>query len=202
MAIEQEPPESWRWMTEEIQALLRAIPAPHQAKRRRTVILLAFANATQTPLATVFDDPETCAEQIWWTKWQYVPEVAAALVACKARALDWADGETVASEEHFRRVRRRAIAQHAAAAPVTLNAVMTDTGQKGADRITAAETLMRWAEPETGSKLGRPGGSTSIEQRMDVYDIGSLTDDELAALDRLTTRTAGDQGGAGAAQAG
>lgn len=169
--INQEPPESWQWMTDEIRSLLQAIPAPHQAKRRRTVILLAFAHANQTPLAKVFDNPETCAEQIWWTKWQYVPEIAAALEACKARALDWADGQTVATEEHHRRLRRRAIAEYSSKAPAALASVMDGQDQKGADRITAAETLMRWAEPETGSKLGRPAASANIEQRVDLLTV-------------------------------
>lgn len=187
-----EPPESWQWMTPEIRELLARIPAPHEAKRRRTVILLAFAHATQTPVKAVFDREDTCAEQIWWTKWQHVPEISAALEACRARALDWMDAETVATEEHYRRQRRRAIAQHAAAAPDALKTVMTDSEQKGADRIAAAETLMRWAEPETGSKLGRPVGATSIEQRVDlVYDLGQLSDDELIALARLAERPAG-----------
>lgn len=196
-----EPPESWQWMTPEIRDLLGRIPPPHEAKRRRTVILLAFANATQTPVKDVFEREDTCAEQIWWTKWQYVPEIAAALAACKARALEWADVETVTTEDHFRRLRRRALAEHAAAAPAALKEVMTDAGQKGVDRISAAETLMRWAEPETGSKLGRPGGSASFEQRVDVYDLGSLSDDELAALDRLAERGRGAAAGVGAAQA-
>lgn len=198
----QEPPETWQWMTEEIRALLRSIPAPHQAKRRRTVILLAFAHANQTPLKAVFEQPDTCAEQIWWTKWQYVPEIAAALEACKARALEWADGQTVATEEHHRRLRRRAIAEYSSKAPAALASVMAGPDQKGADRITAAETLMRWAEPETGSKLGRPGGSASIEQRVDVYDLGSLSDEELNALARLAERPAGAADRAGAAPAG
>lgn len=196
-----ELPESWQWMTPEIRELLARIPAPHEAKRRRTVILLAFANATQTPVKEVFGRDDTCAEQIWWTKWQYVPEIAAALTACKARALEWADFETVAQEEHFRRERRRAIAQYSAKAPAALATVMAGADQKGADRINAAETLMRWAEPETGSKLGRPGSSASIEQRVDVYDLGSLSDDELAALDRLSQGAAGAADGAGPAAA-
>jgi hypothetical protein len=196
-----EPPESWQWMTPEIRDLLNRIPPPHEAKRRRTVILLAFAHATQTPVKDVFGRDDTCAEQIWWTKWQYVPEISAALAACKARALEWADVETVTTEDHFRRLRRRALAEHAAAAPAALKEVMTDAGQKGVDRISAAETLMRWAEPETGSKLGRPGGSASFEQRVDVYDLGSLSDDELAALDRLAERGRGAAAGVGATQA-
>ena len=197
-----EPPESQQWMTQEIRTLLAKIPAPHEAKRRRTVILLAFAHATQTPVADVFERDDTCASQIWWQKWQYVPEISQALEACKARALDWVDDQTVSTEEHFRRQRRKAIAEYAAQAPEALKIVMMHEGQKGADRILAAETLMRWAEPETGQKLGRSAGSASIEQRVDVYDLSRLTDEELTALARITERQAGADDGAGPASAG
>lgn len=199
-----EPPESQQWMTQEIRELLAKIPAPHEAKRRRTVILLAFAHATQTPIADVFERDDTCASQIWWQKWQYVPEISEALEACKARALDWVDDQTVSIEEHFRRQRRKAIAEYAAQAPEALKDVMTDLGLtvKGSDRILAAETLMRWAEPETGQKLGRSAGSASIEQRVDVYDLSRLSDEELNALARLAERPAGADDGAGPAPAG
>ena len=202
MTVQAMEPEGWQWMTPEISRLLSAIPGPHEAKKRRTVILLAFAYATSAPLRSVFDRPDTCAEPIWWGKWKDIPEVAAALEVCRARALDWVDAETVSIEEQHRRTRRRAIAEYSAKAPAALAQVMAGHDQKGADRITAAETLMRWAEPETGSKLGRPGGSASFEQRVDVYDLGSLTDDELAALARLSQGSAGAADGAGTAPAG
>lgn len=156
----QDVPESWQWMTPEIRELLRAIPPPHEAKRRRTVILLAFAHAMQTPLAKVFERPDTCAEQIWWTKWQYVPEIAAALDACKKRALEWADDLTVATEEHFRRERRRSVAEYAAKAPAALAAVMAGPDQKGADRINAAVTLINLAENKT---VGTTPGGTDVK---------------------------------------
>lgn len=175
MLLARERQEGWQWMTPEIQELLRAIPAPHQAKRRRTVILLAFAQATSTALAKVFEDPDTCAEQIWWTKWQYIPEVKAALEACTARALEWADHETVAIEEQHRRERRRAIAQFAAQAPGAMAEVMTDTAQKGADRINAAVTLINLADGQSvgpvanagDTKIGDKDGSLTIRV---VYD--------------------------------
>jgi hypothetical protein len=199
MTVRVNEPEGWQWMTPEISRLLSAIPGPWEAKKRRTVILLAFAYATSAPLKTVFDRPDTCAEQIWWSKWKDIPEVAAAFDACRARALDWVDAETVSIEEQHRRTRRRAIAEYSAKAPAALAQVMDGADQKGADRIAAAETLMRWAEPETGSKLGRPSSPASIEQRVDVYDLGSLTDAELAALARIAQRPAGAAHGDGPA---
>ncbi len=195
-------PESSQWMTPEIRQLLAQIRGEHVAKKRTTVLLLAFAKATQTPIHQVFERDDTCAPTIWWEKWQYVPEISAAFNACLARALEWADDQTVATEDHFRRERRKAIAEYAAEAPSALKIVMMHEGQKGADRILAAETLMRWAEPETGLKLGRSAGSASIEQRVDVYDLSRLTDEELTALARIAERPAGADDGAGPAPAG
>lgn len=161
-------------MTPEIREMLARIPAPHEAKRRRTVILLAFAHATQTPVKEVFSRDDTCAEQIWWSKWQYVPEVAEALAACKERALEWADAETVASEEYFRRQRRRAIAEHAAMAPSALATVMDGADQKGSDRINAAVTLINLADGQTvgpvaGASETKVGDKDGLTIRV-VYD--------------------------------
>ncbi len=197
-------PEGSQWVTPEICQLLAKIKVEHVAKKRITVLLLAFAKATQTPIHHVFERDDTCAPTIWWEKWQYVPEISAAFNACLARALEWADDQTVATEDHFRRERRKAIAEYAAQAPEALKDVMTDLGLtvKGSDRILAAETLMRWAEPETGQKLGRSAGSASIEQRVDVYDLSRLSDEELNALARLAERPAGADDGAGPAPAG
>jgi hypothetical protein len=169
-------PEGWQWLTPEIQALLRAIPGPHEAKKRRTVILLAFAYATSTPLSTVFGRSDTCAEQIWWAKWQHIPEVAEALAACRERALEWADAETVSIEERHRRDRRRAIAEYSAKAPAALAAVMAGFDQKGADRINAAVTLINLAD---GAAVGPVAGSsdTKIGDKDGGLTIRVLYDD-------------------------
>lgn len=170
-----EPPESWQWMTPEIRRLLDAIPGPHEIKRRRTVILLAAAYASSEPVNLVFDRPDTCANQIWYTKWQHIPEVAQALAACQLAARDWVDLETVSIEEQRRRERRRAIAEYAAQAPAALATVMAGADQKGADRINAAVTLMNLADGQTvgpvaagaDTKVGDKDGNLTIRV---VYD--------------------------------
>lgn len=169
-------PEGWQWMTPEIQGLLRAIPGPHEAKKRRTVILLAFAYATSTALSTVFGRADTCAEPIWWSKWQHIPEVAAALAACRERALEWADAETVSIEEQYRRQRRRAIAEYSAKAPAALATVMAGPDQKGADRINAAVTLINLAD---GTEVGPVAGAsdTKIGDKDGGLTIRVLYDD-------------------------
>lgn len=171
-----EAPESWEWMTPEIGSLLDAIAGEHVAKKRKTVILLAFAYATQTPLAQVFDREDTCAEQIWWTKWQHIPEVQAALAACKARALAWSDQQTVAIEERYRRERKRAIAEYAAKAPLAMAAVMDDAGQKGADRINAAVTLINLADGQSVGPVAA-GGETKIGDKDGGLTIRVVYDD-------------------------
>lgn len=168
-------PQGWQWITPEIRALLDAIPGPHEVKKRRTVILLAFAYANSEPVAPIFDQPDTCAQRIWWTKWQHIPEVAAALDACRLRARDCVDQETVAIEEQRRRERRRAIAEYSAKAPAALATVMDGADQKGADRINAAVTLMNLADGQTvgpvaagaDTKVGDKDGNLTIRV---VYD--------------------------------
>lgn len=174
VAIDQQP-EGWQWLTPEIRRLLNGIPGPHEIKKRRTVILLAAAYASSEPITAIFDRPDTCAAQIWWTKWQHIPEVDQALQACKAAARDWVDLETVAVEEQRRRERRRAIADYSAKAPAALAAVMAGPDQKGADRINAAVTLINLAEgvgvnPVAGAsetKIGDKDGGLLIRV---VYD--------------------------------
>jgi hypothetical protein len=192
-----------QWLTDEILGLLRAIKQPHAEKKRRTVIKLAFARANQQPLATVFMQPDVCAERIWWQKWQHLPDVKAAFEACYKRALDWADQETASLEAFYRRQRRQSTAKYAAQAPAALAAVMAGAEQRGADRISAADMLMRWAEPDTGAKLGRTQPAGSIEQTVNVaqqQELNGLSDDGLEQLiSNLKEATGGGHAGEAAA---
>ena len=112
------------WLTPEVRALLRAIPGPHHEKKVVTVIRIAFAMANQEPIKAVFNQPETCAENIWYQKWRHDSMIAAALAATYQRARDYADEETIRQEEFYR---RRAETSHGAIraqAPAALAAVM------------------------------------------------------------------------------
>ena len=178
--------EGWQWMTPEIRRLLDAIPGPHEIKKRRTVILLAAAYASSEPVTPIFERPDTCANQIWFTKWQHIPEVAQALAACKLAARDWVDLETVSIEEQRRRERRRAIADYSAKAPAALAQVMAGQDQKGADRINAAVTLINLAEgvgvnPVAGAgdtKIGDKDGGLTIRV---LYDDAEHSPAETAS---------------------
>jgi len=68
------PEEAWGWMTAEIRALLVAIKPPHVAKKRRTVIKLAFARANEQPVKDVFAQDDVCSEQIWYANLDTVDE--------------------------------------------------------------------------------------------------------------------------------
>lgn len=194
-----------KWMTGEIMALLAAIPGPHVPKKRQTVIRLAFALANQQKVESVFDLPETCDRRIWYMKWQYIPEVKAAFEACYQRALEWSDGETAAIEAHYRRIRRRSVAEWAAQAPQALAAVMLGQEQRGSDRISAANALMGWADPQAAEMVRPASPAGSVEQTVNL--VAGLSDEELDdELQRLEQRRAHAllpaAEGAGAAAAG
>jgi len=150
------PDAAQRWLTPEIMALLRNIEGPHIGKKRQTVIRLAFALANQQPVAQVFNQPETCTERVWYMKWQNDSDIKRAFEACHERALEWADEETVRLEDYYRRTRRRSTAKWAAQAPDALASAMLDQAQRGADRISAANDLMRWADPDAAQQANPP----------------------------------------------
>lgn len=149
------------WLDDHCRQLLRAIRPPEEAKKRRTVIALAFAAANQTPFTEVWKRPDCCNANTWYGDnrtlhtgarkpgWKDLPDVAAAFEACRARALDYADEETIALEAHFTRQRRQAIARYGAQAPAALASVMASPDQRGADRINAALALIKLADPDT-----------------------------------------------------
>lgn len=173
------PGECNEWLTDKIRSLLRAICGTHAAKKRVSVIKIAFAMANEQPLASVFKQEDVCSETIWYQKWRHQKTVRAAFEACYERALEWADEETARLEAYYRQKRQRSIAEHAAEAPAQLADVMK-TDDAGGNRIRAADTLMRWAEPETAGKLHpapEGGGETVINQF-----LSGLTNDQLEQL--------------------
>ena len=203
-AVEQIPVESIDieptardWLTPELRVLLNALPDPHSAKKRSTVLRLAFAMANREPVKDVFGRIDTCAEAIWYGKWQHDPAIKAAFEACYQRALEWRDIETAAIEAHYRTKRLRKIAEYAAEAPDTYKTIMADDKQRGSDRIIAASKLISLADPDTASKaqLNQPGG---IEQ---TVTINELPDDDLIAIITGQPRPGNANGSTGTAEA-
>lgn len=171
-----------KWLTDEIQEKLRAIKNPHAAKKRTTIIRLAFAQAMQVPIREIFAQKDVCNEATWYTKWQYEPEIRAAYDACCRRALDWVDEELAGQEECYRRQRRLGIAKWSAVAPDALGAVMLGHEQKGADRISAANSLITWADPEAAGKAQPP---PPPDGGVDIQNVGLLTSVDNNELDKL-----------------
>lgn len=166
------------WLTDEIRAALAAIRGPHVEKKRKTVLLVAFAKANGEPLKPLFERTDTCAESIWWGKWSHQPDIRAALAVCETQALAWADAETVSIEQRYRTERRRSVAKWAAKAPDALAAVMAGMEQRGSDRINAAVTLIKLADPDTTGGVGMVQGGGDTSQTVQI-DVSRLTDDQL-----------------------
>lgn len=196
------PEQAYTWLTSEVQEKLKAISEPHLAKKRITVVKLAFARANQQRLDDVFEEPDTCARVIWYTKWKDDPVIAAAYEACYQRILDWKDEQTTAILAHYRQVRLERMAEVAAEAPLTYRAVMEDANQSGATRISAANAAITWADPEAAGKAA-PAQPPPPDQNfnLSVY-LSQLKDDELdTILSNLETAAGGSTAGKVAAEA-
>lgn len=86
------------WMTWEVEEVLGKVRPPHVARKLRTVIELAQAQALDQPLAPVFGRPETCSSTTWYGRyaggekrpgWREDPQIAEALRVCTERARRW-----------------------------------------------------------------------------------------------------------------
>ena len=177
------PEDGEKWMTEDLRAALMRIRGQHAAKKRTTIIKLAFARANQQPVEEIFRQRDTCNQRVWYQKWQFDERIQAALELCYERAMAFADEETLMLEAHYRQARRQSLARYAADAPAALAAVMAGQDQRGADRINAADTLMRWAEPEVAGQVGAAQSAASIEQNVNVSsDTAETIFDILAAV--------------------
>lgn len=175
------PEAAYRWLTPEIKKALGAITGPHVQKKRATIIHLAFAVANQQPIVKVFESDDTCNEATWYTKWQYIPEVKGAFGLCRKRALEWADEDLAARQAAYRRERLLGIARNSAQAPDALALVMLDQAQKGGDRISAANSLLTWADPEAAGKA-QPAAPPNNTDFTAIGILAGLKDDELDAL--------------------
>lgn len=173
------PDQALPWFTEDIETKLAEIQGPHIKKKRTTVLKLAFAKANGQPMVTIFDQEDTCSGAIWYTKWQNEPEIKAAYDACLQRALEYGDQQTVAIESYYQRLRRRSLAAVSAKAPSALAAVMLDGKQRGSDRISAANALMGWVDPEAAEKVRPASPASSFEQSITGMQLNELSDDQL-----------------------
>lgn len=89
-------------MTPEIRSRLAAIGGRHAAKKRSTVVRLAYARLTGQNMKTVFTDfAGTCSETIWYTKWQYQPAIRAAYDALCRQADELLDQQSMTEIERI-----------------------------------------------------------------------------------------------------
>jgi hypothetical protein len=173
------PQEAYGWLTAELREMLARIPGPHERKKRRTAVVLAFSQAMQEPMRQVFRrhaERGICSERVWYQKWQYVPEIWSAYLACLARCLEFLDEDTVRIEEHFLRVRRRHKARYTAEVPVALASIMANPQERAGDRIEAALALYNLDEA-AGGRSGR-----TVVEVQGVDGIDRALRDELARL--------------------
>ncbi len=189
------PTESLTWLTDDIRAKLAAIQPPHVHKKRSTIVRLAYARANEEPVKEVFNQPDTCNETIWYTKWQHLPDVKTAFDACYEQLLAWADEQTATVQAHYRHLRLQAIAKHAADAPKALARVMTEPQFKGAEIISAANALLTWADPEAAGKAQPPAppADTGINLALFGQMSGADLDQTIRNLQTALDVPAADQ---------
>jgi len=168
--------EAATWLTDDIRRKLAVIRPPHAHKKRATIVRLAWARANEEPVKAVFNQPETCNETIWYTKWQHIPEIKAAFEACYEQLLTWADEQTAVVQAHYRRLRLQAIAKHAAEAPAALHRVMTGPEFKGSEIISAANALLTWADPEAAGKAQPPAPAAETDITLALFGQMSRAD--------------------------
>lgn len=173
------------WMTDEIRLLLEAIKGRHCRKMRDSVVIVANAVASGQPLKPVFKLSRVCASATWYRKWRRDPIVWAAYEKCLQRALSFRDEETASWESHWAAVRKRNLAEKAAAAPIALAAVMADPNERGAARIEAATRLLKFSDPALGQVQTGGGGAVPV-------DVEVKLDQEIMAALKGLGVTGGD----------
>jgi len=169
------PGEAEGFLNEEVLAALRAIRPPEQAKKRATVLLLAFAVANDQAWARVFEDKRTCNQRIWYQKWQYLAEVAQALEVCTARALEWRDVETAQVETHATQERRRAIARASLSAVRGLEMTALSREDRADYRTEAAMRLLALADPDLAARVQTGKGALEVQ----ITNLDELIEHEV-----------------------
>ena len=79
------------------------------------------------------------------------------------RALTFEDEVSAELIAYYDRKRRMETAKLAVGGPKAMAAVMNNEEEKGQVRVSAADTLMRWAEPETAGQIGAQGASIQVD---------------------------------------
>jgi plasmid maintenance system antidote protein VapI len=198
---EDDPAEAGRWLTSEVRDALEEIAGPHLAKKRATVLLLAFATATDTSWTEIFEDPRVCNQRIWYQKWQYDAAIAAALELATEHALAWRDSRTAAIESRAAQERRRAIALGSLSAVKGLEVTALNRDDRADHRTEASRVLLSLADKELAERLAASGARALPVEVENAEDVRAsqvvkfdLSDVPIAALEALAADAAGDPG--------
>jgi len=182
------PIETGEFWTPEVREALNAILRPHVAKKRATVLLLAFAEATQNSKTDVFEDPRACNQRVWYQKWQHEPEVAHALEICTARALAWRDEQTLRIEATALQERRRAIAEGSLDAITGLRTIALNSADRADYRTEASRVLLTLADEVLATRLAAmesralPVEITEQPEQVVKLDVSAFPPEILRAL--------------------
>lgn len=168
------------WLDGETRAALAAIRGAEAVKKRQTVILLASATASGTPWARVFEDERACNQRVWYQKWQYKPEIHAALELCTTKALAMVDEETARVESKALRERRRAIAEGSVDAVRGLRSTALSQEDRADYRTDASAMLLALADDELAARVVALTKGQAL--RVDVEGLDGLIERELARV--------------------
>lgn len=168
------------WFDEEVKAALAAIRGAEAAKKRATVILLASATASNTPWARVFEHDLACKQRVWYQKWQYKPEIAAALTLCTQKALAFADAEIAAIETQALRERRKAIAEGSVDAVRGLRLTALSREDRADYRSAASAMLLALTDEALAARIVMVQKGQALQ--VDIGGLDDLIERELARV--------------------
>lgn len=180
------------WIDDEVREALGRIRGNEAAKIRSTVIMLASATASSTPWLHVFRSKNACNRRIWYEKWRYKPEIAAALSLCTQKALAFADAEIAAVETLALRERRKAIAEGSVDALRGLRLTALSQDDRADYRTAASAMLLALADETLAGRIVMVQKGQALQ--VDVGGLDDLIERELARV--ADGSEAGDVGAA------
>jgi hypothetical protein len=192
------PQEFYEVADQEVVEALGAIGGKYAVKKRTSVIMLAYARATQQALAQVFRLETVCCERVWYSKWRKDPAIIRAYTLLLDRLVNYVDLETVRVQEFYRSMFLRNLAQYRADAPTALLAVMTDPNARPEARIDAAVKLIQFGDPQGAGQIampGRAGVDVSIEFGAELDQAIQAEMRRLGIVPGVLEETAGEPTG-------
>lgn len=178
------------WWTVEVAQALNAIRGHEAARKRRTVLALAFAVARGESQESVWaaNDPEVCSRTTWYEKWKHQPDVVRALTICAERAMAWRDEETARMEALSLQQVRRGLAEDAKRAIVGgLMGIISDANARGDHRLAAIRQFTALWNEEFAARFQDERGALPVEvqgmpEQVVKFDLSTLPIELLRAI--------------------